>query len=376
MGKAVKTVLKIAAVAAIGFFAPPLAGAALNSFGLSAALGATGTALAKTALSSAIGAGLGELSGVGWKAGLMAGGLAGASSSNLFGGGVPAAGATGTTGAAGTPVAGVGGTPVAGVTGAPAAGVTSAPAAGVGVYGPEFSLGAPTAGAAGTAAAPQTLGQTLSSAAAKPTSVLTKGMSNITQGVSQGANAVGLGGTVGKVAPQLVAAGLTTTPGSGITEAQQAELVRAQNMNAALTQQRLDQANKLIGEAAYYDPEYMARQAAETAQIRGGLQETEGTRGLTGERLAAERRRYRLNTSRAAGSAYQQGYGTGVGARTQTRQAGIQAIPTSYPTTGGESTTALTNRFTAEEERRRKEDDLAKLFGQALNRPPTATTPA
>jgi hypothetical protein len=84
----------------------------------------------------------------------------------------------------------------------------------------------------------------------------------------------------------------------------------------------------------------------------------------------------RLNTSRAAGSAYQQGYGTGVGARTQTRQAGLQAIPTSYPTTSGESTSALANRFTAEEERRRKEDDLAKLFGQALNRPPTATTPA
>jgi len=369
MGKAVKTVLKIAAIAAIGFFAPPLAGAAFNSLGLSSVLGATGTAIAKTALSSAIGAGLGELSGVGWKAGLMAGGLSGASSSNLFGGGVPA-GAP-----AGTPVAGTAGTPVAGVTGAPAA-VTGAPVAGVGAYGPEFSLGAPTAGAAGTAAAPQTLGQALSGAAAKPTSVLTTGMSNITQGVNQGANAVGLGGTLGKVAPQLVAAGLTTTPGSGIVEAQQAELMRAQNMNAALTQQRLDQANKLIGEAAYYDPEYMARQAAETAQIRGGLQETEGTRGLTGERLAAERRRYRLNTSRAAGSAYQQGYGTGVGARTQTRQAGIQAMPTAYPTTGGESTIALQNKFLAEEERRRKEDDLAKLFGQALNRPPTATTPA
>ena len=258
----------------------------------------------------------------------------------------------------------------------PAAAVTGAPVAGVGAYGPEFSLGAPTAGAAGTAAAPQTLGQALSSAAAKPTSVVTGGISNLTRGVSQGANAVGLGGSLGKIAPQLVAAGLTTTPGSGIAEAQQAELMRAQNMNAALTQQRLDQANKLIGEAAYYDPEYMARQAAETAQIRGGLQETEGTRGLTGERLAAERRRYRLNTSRAAGSAYQQGYGTGVGARTQTRQAGIQAIPTSYPTTGGESTTALANQFTAEAERRRKEDDLAKLFGQVLNRPPTAGTPA
>jgi hypothetical protein len=223
---------------------------------------------------------------------------------------------------------------------------------------------------------------------AKPSSIVTKGLSNLMQGTSQAVNAagkaVGLGGTttgaglssnLAKMAPQLVAAGLTSTPGSGITDAQQAELMRAQNMNAALMQQRLDQAGRLFNEAAYYDPEYMARQAAETAQIRGGIQEREGTRGLTGERLAAERRRMRLGTSRAAGSAYQQGYLTGVGSRTQTRQAGLQGMPTSYPTTSGESASALANRITAEEERRRREDDLAKLFGQALKRPSTTDTP-
>jgi hypothetical protein len=184
--------------------------------------------------------------------------------------------------------------------------------------------------------------------------------------------AVGAGGlNLGAVAPGLVAAGLTSTPGAAITRAQQAELARAQNVNAAITQQRLDQANKLIDEAAYYDPEYMARQAAEAAKIRGGIQETEGTRGLTGERLAAERRRYRLGTARTAGSAYQQGYGTGVSARTQTRQAGIQSIPTNYPTTTGESSTTLANKFMADEARRSQEAGLAALFGQALNRPTT-----
>jgi hypothetical protein len=184
--------------------------------------------------------------------------------------------------------------------------------------------------------------------------------------------AVGAGGlNLGAVAPGLVAAGLTSTPGAAITRAQQAELARAQNVNAALTQQRLDQANRLIDEAAYYDPEYMARQAAEAAKIRGGIQETEGTRGLTGERLAAERRRYRLGTARTAGSAYQQGYGTGVSARTQTRQAGIQSIPTNYPTTTGESSTTLANKFMADEARRSQEAGLAALFGQALNRPTT-----
>lgn len=362
MGKVVKTVLKVAAVAAIAYFAPPLAGAALGSVGVS-------SALATTALSSAIGAGVGELSGVGWQAGLLAGGLGGASSSGLFGGAPAAAGA----GAAPT---------TAGAAGVPAAGTAGAALPGVEAYmaTPGFTAAAGTeaaaAGVGGAAAAPQTIGQALSGAAARPTSVLTGGISNISKGLGGALGAVGLGGVagglnLGAVAPGLAAAGLVSTPGAALTRAQQAELARAQGVNAAVTQQRIDEANKLIGEAAYLDPEYMARQAAEAAKIRGGIQEIEGTRGLTGERLAAERRRYRIATARTAGSAYQQGYGTGIESRVKTRFAGIQSLPVSYPTTTGESSTALTNRYMADEARRSQEAGLAALFGQALNRPTT-----
>lgn len=366
MGKVVKTVLKVAAVAAIAYFAPPLAGAALGSVGVS-------SALATTALSSAIGAGMGELSGVGWKAGALAAGLGGANSSGLFGG-APAAGAGAaptTAGAAGVPA--VGTAPVTGTLSPAVTGVggpTLGPLTG-GAINP--ALGTGTAAAGG--AAPQTIGQALSGAAARPTSVLTGGISNITKGFSGALGAAGIGPAggfnLGAVAPGLVAAGLTSTPGAAITRAQQAELARAQSTNAALTQQRIDEANKLIGEVAYLDPEYMARQAAEAAKIRGGIQEIEGTRGLTGERLAAERRRYRIATARTAGSAYQQGYGTGIESRVKTRFAGIQSLPTSFPTTTGESSTALANRYMADEARRSQEAGLAALFGQALNRPTT-----
>lgn len=406
MGKAVKTVLKIAAVAAISYFAPPLAGAALNSLGVSSALGATGTALAKTALSSVIGAGMGELTGVGWRTGLMAGGLGGAGSSNLFGGGVlpptnaPAPGLGGPLSVGAAPAAGAAGAaPVAGVV--PAA----APAAAAGAL---------------PAAAPQTLGQMLSGAVARPASIVTGGLSNLSQGLtglSQGitgglntvGRAVGLGTPaaagaapaagaaagplhtygaataapaaaaagapslgqtlMSNVLPSMFAASLTATPGADLVAAQQAELQRAQDMNAALAEQRLAQAKQLFNEAAYYDPEYMARQAAEAAQVRGGLREVEGTRGLTGERRDAERRRFRLGTARAAGSAYQQGYGTGVSARMEARRAGIQAMPTGYPTTAGESSMALQNLFAADEQRRKEEEGMAKLFGQVLHRP-------
>lgn len=360
MGKVVKTVLKVAAGVAIAAFAPQLAGAMLKTVGV-------GGALASTVATAAVGAGLGQVSGLGWKTGAILGGLAGAGKAGLFGGGSQTATAAG---GAGAPAATV----------APATATTTAPVGGVaGAAADTAGRVADAARAAGTAAAPQTLGSTLSGAASKVGNVLQQGVSNVRAGVGGALGAVGVGGGaaaggggLGTIAPTLLAAGLVSTPGSAITGAQQAELARAQQMNAALTQQRLDQANKLIEEAGYYDPEYMARQAAEAAMIRGGIQETEGTRGLTGERLAAERRRYRLGTARTAGSAYQQGYGTGVGARVQVRQAGIQSMPSQYPATSAESSTALRDRLAAEEARRNEEMGLAALFGQALGRPVNA----
>lgn len=320
MGKVVKTVLKVAAVAAIAVFAPPLAAAVAPAIGVSGALG-------MTALTAGIGAGMGKLiPGVSTTEGLFAAGMSGAGKAGLLGGTSPTATVAGTTPTTTAPIAGA--TPGAA---APAA---AAPAA--------------------AAAAPATqggLGAALGGGLRQVGNVLTQGLS--------------------AAAPQMLAAGLTTTPGAGLVRAQQAELQRAQQVNAALTQQRMDQANKLIEEAAYYDPEYMARQAAEAAMIRGGIQETEATRGLTGERRAAEERRIRLGTARSAGTAYQQGYGTGVGARTQTRQAGIQAMPTQYPTTTAESSSAMQSRMAAREARLAEEQGLAALFGQVLGRPAT-----
>jgi hypothetical protein len=350
MGKKVfKTILKVAAVAAISYFAP-VVGAKL-----AVTIGAKG-ALAATVASAAVGAAAGEATGIGWKQGLMAGGFAGAGQSGLFGG-APASGAAGAATTA----------PAQG-----AAGVTTGalPSGGV------IPTGAAATGGTATLAggAPQTVGGALSGAASNPLQAAGTGLRNLTGGVGAGLNALGSAvglapGAVGAVAPQLLAAGLAGSPGSALARAQEAELQRAQQFNAAVTQQRLDEAKKLIGEAEYFDPEYMGRQAAEAAMIRGGIQETEGTRGLTGERRAAEQRRYRLGTARTAGTAYQQGFGTGVGARTQTRQAGIQAMPTEFPITNTAS--ALAMREAASGRRSGEEAGLAALFGQVLGQPAT-----
>jgi len=325
MGKTVKTVMKIAAGAAIAVFAPMLAPALLAAVGTT-----TATALATTVASAAIGAAAGEASGIGWKAGLAAGGLSGAQGSGLFGGGAASA-TPGVDAVVRSPelaaqaAAEQGAT--AGVTVPTAAAATAAPAAGV-----------------TTAAAPATLGSTLS-------------------GIATQAGNIGLAG-LKTVAPQLAASALVGNPGGALAKAQQAELLRAQQSNASLTQARLSEANKLINEAGYYDPEYMGRQAAEAAAIRGGLQATEETRGLTGARLDAERRRYKLGTARNVGTAYQQGLGTGIGARTQTRAAGISAIPTSYPTTS--SADAINADTAARNAKAQETEALGALFAQAL----------
>jgi hypothetical protein len=217
-----------------------------------------------------------------------------------------------------------------------------------------------------------TLGQALGAVKSNPASFISGGINNMTRGLGGALGSVGVGGAagglnLGAIAPSLLAAGLVGNPGGAMAKAQAAELARAQQVNAALTQQRLDAANQLRSEADYFDPEYMARQAAENAMIKGGIQTAEQTRGLTGERLAAERRRMRLGTARTAGTAYQQGYGTGVGARTQARQAGVAAMPTEYPMAN--PTYAMAADEYAQNAKSAQARELSKLFGKALNIP-------
>lgn len=361
MGKVVKTVLKVAAVAAVAYFAPAVAASVVGSAGLTGTVGA----LAGTAISAGVGAGMGKLiPGISTTEGLFAGGFAGAGKTGLFGGTSPTATAAGGAGVPAT---------TAPIGGAVAPG-TSFEAA----FSPEYMSSLSSAAPAGVPQ--QGIGAALSGAAAKPTSVLTQGLGNVSKGIGGALGAVGLGGTaaggglnLGAIAPSLLGGALAGTPAGlkQLAAGQQAELQRAQQANAALTQQRLDQANQLISEAAYYDPEYMARQAAEAAAMRGGVQATEATRGLTGERLAAEQRRFKLGTAKNVGTAYQQGYGTGVGARTQTRQAGIQAIPTEYPMTNVTSAMASVNA--ARQAKAEEEQALGALFGQVLGQGKTTS---
>ena len=146
-------------------------------------------------------------------------------------------------------------------------------------------------------------------------------------------------------------------PYAGLTEeekqmlkAQLDELNKLRTENQALFNQRLEQAQSLIGESKYFDPEYFGLQRARRAQLAGARAKRAGLRGLTGAAREAEARRFDLATGRDIGSAYDAGYGQGISGRLQTKQAGISMMPTSFPSSSAEFT------------------NLANIYGSAADR--------
>jgi hypothetical protein len=411
MGKVVGTIAKVAAVAAIAYFAPPLAAKAAPALLGKAGASIMASKLGATVATSVVGAGIGAAGGAVGIPGLDAqsGAFAGAlGASGLFGkpqtsiqGALSNLGIGAKTTAAGSAAgsatgAAVGGTAVPGVSGLGAGGTSLAGgmgSTGVGSISTGTSLAAGTGptslgGALGGAGAGATsLGGTLggTAGATLPTGLGAGGTSMVAgmgaTGIAPispdmvaagGGVLAGLGTGLRKAAPSLISAGLVGSAMSGQMRAQQEELERARAANAAFTQERFNQAQRLLGEADFFNPEYMGRQAGQAALVRGAIQEGEATRGLTGARLAAEQRRFRLGTARNVGTAFQQGFGQGVGARLQTRGAGISAIPTAFPLTTQEGSALEEQRI---QQRNAERKGIGLILGDVLGVPPI-TAPA
>jgi len=148
-----------------------------------------------------------------------------------------------------------------------------------------------------------------------------------------------------------------------LLDAQVQELKDLQQNNQALFNQRLEQAQGLIGESKYFDPEYFGLQRARKAQIAGGRAKRAGLRGLTGAAREAESRRFDLAAGRDVGTAYDVGYGQGVSGRLQTQQAGMSMMPAAYPTSGSEFANIGRAYEAASSRRRQTTGDIGDLFG-------------
>jgi hypothetical protein len=153
-----------------------------------------------------------------------------------------------------------------------------------------------------------------------------------------------------------------------LLDAQTTELGRLRQENEGLFRQRLEQAQALLGEAKYFDPEYFGLQSARRAQIAGGAAKRAGLRGLQGNARTAESRRYDLATARNVGTAFDTGYGVGVQGRLGTMQAGLSAMPSQFTSSSSEFGALRGAYADATGRRRQTQQDIGSLFGSLTGR--------
>ena len=379
MSKAVKQIVSVAAMIAIPYFAPMIAGSAALA-GVSATIGTTATsALVGAGLGAAKGAVLGEDVGRSALMGGIGGGIGGYTAAptaagapapvydvNAAGQVVPAPGygspSLGTTGAAGAGELSMTGTPVRPFTEyfGDAAAPGAAPAAGLDTSGLSGAASVPAAqlpaagttaaaGTAGAARAPQTFSEALKAKFTNPSA-----QADLTL----------------RAAGMLAGSALA---GSGLSPEEEAllgqqteELRQLQQTNQALFNQRLEQAQNLAGESKYFDPEYFGLQSARRAQTAGAVAKRAGLRGLTGDRRESEARRFDIESGRRTGTAYDTGFMSAISPRVQTQQAGLAAMTPMTPT----NYAGLQGTYTAAALRQRQtQADIGDLFGTLTSNP-------
>ena len=362
MSKSVKRILSVAAVVAIPFAAPAIAGMMASSAffaPMAAKLGATGmSALAGAGLGAGKAAVFGEDIGRGALLGAASGGVAGYLK-----------GPPGVEGAAGAGRAGL-------ETGAYTQAGAEASGAGylmnVGTAAPSAApipqgMTAATAGQTGSAGL---LAASAPAAAAQPSPSVWEAIKSAPAEIAakyQDPKAMAdlMLRAAGQMAGSALAGSGLTSEEQKLLEAQRKDLEEARRNNAEVFRARLDEAQKLIGESAYFDPEYFGLQGARQAQMAGGQAARAGLRGMTGDRRATTKRQYELGTARNTGTAYDSGYQRAVSGRLQTRAAGLAAFPGAYP---GTDYSALMQAYgNADNRKRQTEQDIGKFTRDVIN---------
>jgi len=403
MSKGVKRVLSVAAAIAIPYFAPLIAGSTALA-GVAGTLGTTATsALVGAGLGAAKGAVLGEDIGRSALMGGLSGGVSGYMQAPPTAAGTglapPTAASAAPTAGSQYALTGTGGQGLQLGTGAPglsfggqtAAGTFGGTAAGTaGSYGLEGSFaGGPvdysltsaptyTGTAAGGTATPTSMG---GSATGVDYSIASAGTTasgapkTFSEVLSQTGDAIkakftdpkNLADLTLRAAGQLAGSALA---GSGLSPEEEAllaqqteELRQLQQTNEGLFRQRLEQAQNLMGDARYFDPEYFGLQSARRAQTQGAVAKRAGLRGLTGERRESEGRRYDIESGRRTGTAYDVGFQSAIGPRLQTQQAGLSAMPgyQSFQTPAIDA--QLRGASVARQRRAEDREGIADLFG-------------
>jgi hypothetical protein len=157
-----------------------------------------------------------------------------------------------------------------------------------------------------------------------------------------------------------------------LLQQQTTELAQLRETNQELFQQRLQEAQNIIGESKYFDPAYFGMQSQRAVQTAGARAKREALGKFGNQRAGlrrAEERRFDLGISTGGQTAYLQGSDAALKNRINTAVTGANLIPTSGPTAGLQFGSYVGGLYDAADRRRRQNAaDIGDLFG-------TFTTP-
>jgi hypothetical protein len=145
------------------------------------------------------------------------------------------------------------------------------------------------------------------------------------------------------------------------------ELQQLRTTNQELFNQRLQEAQNIIGESKYFDPSYFGLQSERAVKTAGSRAKRDALGKFGSQRAGlrrAEERRFDLGLATGSQTAYLQGADAAQQNKLRTQAAGISALPTSGPAAGLQYGSYVGGLYDAADRRRRQAaGDIGDLFG-------------
>ena len=152
-----------------------------------------------------------------------------------------------------------------------------------------------------------------------------------------------------------------------LLQQQTTELQQLRTTNQELFNQRLQEAQGLIGESKYFDPAYFGMQAQRGVQTSGARAKRDALNKFGSQRAglrASEERRFDLGIATGGQTAYLQGADAAQQNKIRTQSAGLSAMPTSGPAGALQYGSYIGSLYDAADRRRRQTaGDIGDLFG-------------
>lgn len=171
----------------------------------------------------------------------------------------------------------------------------------------------------------------------------------------------------GQIAGSTIAGDGLSDEEKSLLQQQTAELRQLRETNQELFNQRLQEAQNMVGESKYFDPAYFGMQAQRGVQTAGARAKREALGKFGNQRAGlrrAEERRFDLGISTGGQTAYLQGADAAQQNKLRTQAAGLSVLPTSGNSTSLQYGSYVGGLYDAADRRRRQAaGDIGDLFG-------------